>query len=90
MPSEGVRTFRESAWHYCGRCKSKADLNRELQWQYGMLLCQDCIDVYPILLGAIEAQQAKMLQTIDVQPDLRPHEKLTKPTEQITNDDIYA
>lgn len=88
MPSDGVHTFLESTWHYCGRCSRKMDLNREAQWQYGMLLCEDCLDQFPILQGAIEARQAKSLELIDVQPDMRPHDKLIKPTEQITNDDI--
>lgn len=88
MPSDGIRTFRESTWHYCNRCERKTDLNREMQWQYGMLLCEDCLDQFPILQGAIEARQAVALQYIDMQPDLRPHDKLTRPTEQITNDDI--
>lgn len=88
MPSDGLHTFRESTWHYCNRCSRKADLSRELQWQYGMLLCEDCLDTYPVLVGAIEAKQAKALEGIDMSPDLRPHEKLTRPTEQVTNDDI--
>lgn len=88
MPSDGIRTFRESTWHFCNRCGRKTDLNKELQWQYGMLLCEDCLDSFPVLLGAIEAKQAKALEAIIIQPDLRPHEKLTRPTEQLTSDDI--
>lgn len=90
MPSEGIHTFNESCWHYCNRCSRKTDLNRELQWQYGSLLCEDCLDNFPVLQGAIEARQTKSLEGINMQPDLRPHEKLTKPTEQVTNDDIYV
>lgn len=90
MPSDGVHTFLESTWHFCNRCERKMDLGREAQWQYGMLLCEDCLDSFPVLQGAIEALQAKALQFIDVEPDLRPHDKLTKPTEQITSDDIFV
>lgn len=89
-PSDGVHTFNESCWHYCNRCGRKADLNGELQWQYGSLLCVDCLDAYPVLQGAVEAQQAKVLDQIVIAPDLRPHEKLVRPTEQIVNDDIFV
>jgi uncharacterized Zn finger protein len=90
MPQDGVRTFNENVWHYCHRCGRKTDLNRELQWQYGSLLCEDCFDVYPVLQGAIEAQQARALEVIVHAPDMRPHEKLVRPTEQIASDDIYV
>lgn len=90
MPSDGIHTFNESVWHYCNRCGRKTDLNRELQWQYGMLLCEDCLDMPPVLIGAIESDQAKALAQIVFSPDMRPHEKLVRPTEQITNDDIFV
>jgi ribulose bisphosphate carboxylase small subunit len=90
MPQDGVRTFNENVWHYCHRCERKTDLNTELQWQYGMLLCEDCLDEFPVLQGAIEAQQARVLETIVHSPDMRPHEKLVQPTEQITGDDIFV
>jgi hypothetical protein len=89
MPQDGIRTFNENVWHYCHRCGRKTDLNREMQWQYGSLLCEDCFDSYPVLLGAIEAEQAKYLEQIVVAPDMRPHEKLIRPTEQISSDDIF-
>jgi hypothetical protein len=89
MPSDGVHTFNQNTWHYCSRCGAKADLSSELEWQYGSLLCFDCFDHYPVLQGAIEAQQAKALEQIDIAPDMRPHEKLVKPTEQIASDDIF-
>jgi len=90
MPQDGVRTFLTNVWHYCNRCGRKTDLNRELQWQYGSLLCEDCFDTYPVLQGAIEAQQARALETIVHTPDMRPHEKLIQPTEQISSDDIFV
>jgi hypothetical protein len=89
MPQDGIRTFNENTWHYCHRCGRKTDLNRELQWQYGSLLCEDCFDSYPVLLGAVEAEQAKYLEQIVIAPDMRPHEKLIRPTEQISSDDIF-
>lgn len=90
MPSDGIHTFNESVWHYCNRCGRKTDLNREMQWQYGSLLCEDCLDAFPVLQGAIEARQASALATIVNSPDMRPHEKLIRPTEQIVNDDIFV
>ena len=65
MPQDGVHTFNEGAWHYCGRCDRRAKLDTELQWQYGKLLCFDCYDNYPVLLGAIEQQQANVTKLID-------------------------
>lgn len=61
-----------------------------MQWQNGSLLCEDCLDAFPVLQGAIEAQQARAIETITMSPDMRPHEKLIRPTEQITNDDIFV
>lgn len=90
MPSDGIHTFNQSTWHYCNRCGSKADLGSELQWQYGKLLCIVCYDAFPVLVGAIEAGQARVLATIVNSPDLKPHEKLIQPTENIANDDIFV
>jgi hypothetical protein len=88
MPQDGVHTFNEGAWHYCGRCERRAKLDSELQWQYGVLLCFDCIDKYPILIGAIERQQDKVLEQIVINPDLRPNEKLVNPIIDDQPDDI--
>lgn len=88
MPSDGVRTINESCWHYCSRCERKADLNSELQWQNGKLLCYDCQDEYPIVLGSIERKQAEALSFIIQNPDLRPNEKLVNPITQEVVDDI--
>jgi hypothetical protein len=90
MPSDGIHTFLQSTWHYCGRCERKMDLNSEAQWQYGILLCDDCLDSFPVLQGAIEAGQTRVLQQIVIAPDLRPHDKLIRPTEQLTSDDIFV
>lgn len=89
MPQDGVHTLNQGAWHYCGRCERKTKLDTELQWQYGILLCFDCIDMYPVLIGAIEQQQNKVLEQIVQAPDLRPNEKLTHPTVQVESDDIF-
>lgn len=88
MPSDGIRTFNESVWHYCDRCGRKADLNSELQWQYSKLLCCDCYDQYPVLIGAIEQKQATQLEMIVQNPDLKPNEKLVNPIIEDSSDDI--
>lgn len=88
MPASGIHTFNQSCWHYCARCGSKADLNSELQWQYSKLLCHDCYDQYPVIVGAIEQKQAEALAFIIQNPDLRPHQKLVNPLVQDTVDDI--
>jgi hypothetical protein len=88
MPMDGVHTFNEGAWHYCSRCGRRAKLDSELEWQYGKLLCYDCYDQYPVILGAIEQQQAIALSTIVQNPDLRPNEKLVNPTVEQSDDDI--
>ena len=88
MPQDGVHTFNEGAWHYCGRCARKAKLDSELQWQFGVLVCFDCFDNYPVQLGSIEQQQAVVLSTIVQDPDLKPNEKLVNPTIEIDDADI--
>jgi len=88
MPSDGIRTIGESCWHYCDRCERKGDLNSELQWQYGKLLCYDCYDQWPVMVGSIEKAQAQALAFIIHNPDLRPNQKLVNPTVQDTLDDI--
>jgi hypothetical protein len=88
MPQDGVHTFNQGAWHYCGRCERKAKLDTELQWQFGILLCCDCYDNYPVLVGSIEQQQAVQLDTIVQNPDLKPNEKLVNPTIEVEDSDI--
>lgn len=88
MPSDGVHTFNQGAWHYCGRCERRAKLDTELRWQNSMLLCSDCYDTYPVLLGDIERNQSLALQMIDQAPDLRPNEKLVNPSVEEDEMDI--
>lgn len=88
MPQDGVHTLNEGAWHYCARCERKIKLDAEARWQYGKLLCNDCYDKFPVLIGSIEARQASVLQTIVQTPDLRPNEKLTNPTIVEESEDI--
>lgn len=85
MPQDGIHTFNEGTWHYCGRCERRAKLDTELRWQYGVLVCDDCWDQYPVLVGSIEQRQAEVLDTIVQDPDLKPNEKLVNPT--IVEDD---
>ena len=88
MPQEGVRTFNQGAWHYCSRCERKAKLDTELRWQYSKLLCFDCYDEYPVLIGSIEQKQATQLEFIVQNPDLRPNENLVNPVLEDSSDDI--
>lgn len=88
MPQDGIHTLNEGAWHYCSRCGRKTKLDSELEWQYGKLLCNDCFDQYPILVGDIERNQATILATIIQNPDLRPNEKLVNPDMELVDDDI--
>ena len=88
MPQDGVHTFNQGAWHYCGRCERKAKLDTELQWQYSILVCRDCYDNFPVLQGSIEQNQAIALATIVQEPDLKPNDKLVNPTVEIDNGDI--
>ena len=88
MPQDGIRTFLTGAWHYCGRCERKMKLDSEARWQTSILLCNDCFDTYPILVGDIEKQQALALSVIVQAPDLRPNEKLVNPTLEENEFDI--
>lgn len=88
MPQDGVHTFVGSAWHYCGRCERRMKLDSEARWQNSILLCDDCYDSYPVLLGDIERQQALAVSMIDQAPDLRPNEKLVNPTLEMNELDI--
>ena len=88
MPQPGVHTFNEGAWHYCSRCSRRAKLDSELQWQYGKLLCDDCFDQFPVMVGDIERGQAQALAFIIQNPDLRPNEKLVNPDLEQVDDDI--
>lgn len=88
MPQDGVHTLNQGAWHYCGRCGRKAKLDTELQWQFGVLCCDDCKDKEPIQVGTIERNQATVLATIGQNPDLKPNEKLVNPTIDIDDSEI--
>lgn len=89
MPENGIRhTFLEGPWHYCGRCGEKTKLESELQWQRGVLLCNECWDNYP-LIGQIDQAIAQYMMTVVQEPDLKPSPKLTNPTLDIDNDDIF-
>ncbi len=88
MPQDGVHTFNKGAWHYCGRCERRMKLDSEAQWQFGVLLCCDCYDEFPVLVGSIEQQQAAALGTIVQSPDLKPNEKLVTPVLEVVDSDI--
>jgi hypothetical protein len=88
MPQDGCWTHLTGAWHYCGRCERRAKLDAELRWQNGVLLCDDCYDSYPVLVGDIERHQTQALDAIAQAPDLRPNEKLVNPTIEKDFEDI--
>lgn len=71
----------------CGRCDRKAKLEGELQWQRGILLCYDCIDKK--VIGTYDMQVAAVMQTLIEDPDLKPSPKLTNPTIETMNEDIF-
>lgn len=91
MPGYGINhSFNTGPWHFCSRCGTKTKLNSELQWQFSKLLCNDCYDRYPILVGAIEIERARALSDLIGHPDLMPSEKITNPEIQNgDNDEIF-
>lgn len=80
-------TQDEGAWTYCGRCGDRAPI-RNMRWQRGKLLDDKCFDDFP-LLGQIDKGIADALATIVLSPDLQPDPKLTMPTLDGINDDIF-
>jgi len=88
MPQYGIRhTYKEGPWHFCGVCGEKTKLS-ELQWQRGVLKCSDDFDSFP-LIGEIALAEAQYMATIVQDPDLKPDPKLTEPTLDIENNDIF-
>ena len=85
MPNE--HTWHEGAWAFCGRCGSRASV-KNMQWQRGKLLDQQCFDSFP-LIGQIDKGIADALSNIVLSPDLQPDPKLTMPTLDGQNDDIF-
>ena len=87
MPQKGIRhTLAQGPWAYCGVCGEKTKLS-ELEWQRGVLKCNEDYDQYP-LIGQIDQNVALEMMTVVQNPDLRPDPKLTNPTLEIENDDI--
>ena len=80
-------TTDSGAWAFCGRCGDRTPI-KDLQWQRGKLLDRKCYDSFP-LLGQIDKLVADVLATIIVEPDLQPDPKLTNPTLDGQNDDIF-
>lgn len=87
MPQDGVHTLGQGPWHECGRCDRKAKLESELQWQRGLLLCHDCFDKK--VIGEYDQAVAQVLSSLIANPDLQPSAKLTQPTIETTNEDIF-
>lgn len=80
-------TEDQGAWSFCGRCGDRNPI-KDMQWQRGKLLDQKCFDAYP-LLGQYDQAVAVQLELIVISPDLQPDPKLTMPTLDGINDDIF-
>lgn len=80
-------TYNEGAWTFCGRCGDRIPISK-LRWQRGKLLDQKCFDDFP-LLGQIDKGISDALSIIVLSPDLQPDPKLTMPTLDGINDDIF-
>ena len=78
----GPHTFNKGAWHFCDRCAVKSKLS-SMQWQRGLLLCQQCYDPFP-LEGQREQQIMEVLQ--DGKVDFEIDEKLKDPV--VDTDDM--
>lgn len=84
MGQDGVHTYDQGAWHYCGRCDEKEKLKR-MKWQNGVLLCPTCVDNFPNHFGQIERMQVEVLSDGKVEFDLDP--KLKDPQLDIAADE---
>lgn len=80
-------TQGEGAWTFCGRCGDRTPI-KDLRWQRGKLLDEKCYDDFP-LLGQIDKGIADALSVIVLSPDLQPDPKLTMPTLDGINNDIF-
>lgn len=80
-------TWNEGAWTFCARCGDRTPI-ANMQWQRGKLLDRKCYDAYP-LIGQYDVEVAKALEIIIIEPDLQPDPKLTMPTLDGQNDDIF-
>lgn len=80
-------TWGEGAWTFCGRCGGRYPI-KDMHWQRGKLMDQKCIDDFP-LLGQIDKAIADALQNVVLSPDLKPDPKLTTPSLDGFNDDIF-
>ncbi len=87
MPQDGVHTKGQGPWHLCSRCDRKTKLDSELEWQLGLLLCEDCYDNK--IFGTYDAEVASIVATIDQNPDLTPSTKLTNPDIESVIDEIW-
>lgn len=85
LPNKHTRG--EGAWAFCSRCGDRTPI-KDMQWQRGKLLDAKCYDAFP-LLGQIDKGIADALSMIILEPDLQPDPKLTMPTLDGQNDDIF-
>ena len=90
MSSGGLpnkHTTNAGAWTFCGRCGSRTPIAK-MRWQRGKLLDEKCFDAFP-LIGQVDKGIADALSVIVLSPDLQPDPKLTMPTLDGQNDDIF-
>lgn len=80
-------TWNKGAWAFCARCGFRNPIS-EMQWQRGKLLDARCFDAFP-LIGQVDKGIADALSIIVLSPDLQPDPKLTLPTLDGQNDDIF-
>lgn len=80
-------TSDQGAWAFCGRCGHRNPI-KDMQWQRGKLLDRRCFDMFP-LIGQIDKGIADALSDIVLSPDLQPDPKLTMPSLDGFNDDIF-
>lgn len=80
-------TQDQGAWAFCDRCGSRTPV-KDLRWQRSKFLDAKCFDSFP-LIGQIDKGIADALSNIVQSPDLQPDPKLTMPSLDGSNDDIF-
>lgn len=85
LPNQHTRD--QGAWAFCARCGWRNPV-KNMQWQRGKLMDARCLDEFP-LLGQIDKGIADALSDIIYSPDLQPDPKLTMPSLDGQNDDIF-
>lgn len=87
MSHPNEHTWDQGAWAFCDRCGWRNPI-RNMQWQRGKLLDARCFDAFP-LIGQVDKGISDALSMIIINPDLQPDPKLTMPSLDGFNDDIF-